>query len=100
VYKVVFKFEVLRGKLAEMKEILKRLDEERTRNDPTYKPIKRYVSVYGNTAQVFVEVEMEELPKEPRIVAEVPEEGAMGESFKLMVPGRDYTYVLKELDLS
>ena len=74
-------------------------DEKRTEQNPEYKPFKRYITVFGSVHQVIVEIEMEKLPEEPVVYAEMADEG-QSELLTFIVPGRTTLHVLKELDLS
>ena len=104
-YKVVLTHEILPGKLAELIAWCKQQDQVRLAQDPTYKPYKRYVTVFGSVHQVVIEVEAAQPPQDwfTTAYAEVgPEElgGAQGEFLKLIVPGRTELKLLKEFDLS
>ena len=51
-YKVVVTHEILPSKILELKAWLKRKDEEIGKQDPTYTPYKRYLTVFGNMHQL------------------------------------------------
>lgn len=104
-YKIVLTHEILPGKLGELKAWCKQQNQKRLVQDPSYRPYKRYVTVFGNVHQVVIEVETDQPPQDwlSFAYAEVgpeEEEGSQGEFLKLIVPGRTELKLLKELDLS
>jgi hypothetical protein len=99
-YKALLIHEVLPGKLSEMKKWFKQADETRRKDDPNYKPFKRYITVFGSVHRIVIEVEMEKVPEDPLVYAEGAPEGTQGEFLKMIVPGRSELLLLKELDLS
>jgi hypothetical protein len=99
-YKALLIHEVLPGKLSEMKEWFKQADERYKKNDPNWKPFKRYITVFGSVHQVVIEIETEKVWVEPPVFAEGNPTDASADFMKLIVPGRTETRLLKELDLS
>ena len=99
-YKLVLIHEVLPGRLADMVAWMKKQDAERVKQDPAYKPFKRYITVFGSAHQVTIEVEVEKLSEEPLVYAEMALDGGQGEFLGFITPGTTAIHLLKELDLS
>ena len=98
-YQIVLIHEVLPGKLPEMKTWFKEADERRASQNPDYRPPRRFITVFGSVHQFVAMFEMEKVPEEPLVYAEMAPEGEQGEFLKLIVPGRTEIHVLKELEL-
>ena len=100
-YKLVLTHEILPGKLGEIKVWFKQQDEERKQADPSYVPLKRYITVYGSVHQITIEIEMENTTDHPVVdgYAEMASD-ASDDFHKMIVPGSSKITMLKEIDLS
>jgi hypothetical protein len=96
-YQYVLTHEVLPGKLPQMKAWFKKADDLRRQKDPSYRPPKRYVTVYGNASRVEIYFEAAKTTEEPYVWADAPGDGTGFTD--LLVPGRTEVRLLKELEL-
>ena len=97
-YKAQLIHEVLPGKFPEMQEWFRKADEKRKKEDPNYKPFKRYITVFGSVHRVIVEIEMEKVPEDPFLYAESTAPAGADDFQNLIVPGRTELLLLREID--
>ena len=101
-YKLILTHEVLPGRLKEMMAWFKQADESRKKQDPAYKPYKRYITCFGSAHKVVIEMEVKDPAKADWIWegAYAERSSGPGDFSAMIVPGRTEVLLLKELDLS
>jgi hypothetical protein len=60
VYKVVLSHEIMPGKLNDFVAWCKQADAQRKEQDPAYEPFRRFITCFGSTSRVVIEMETED----------------------------------------
>ena len=93
---MVLKNKINPGKLSAFLDWAEKEDAKRKAANPDYVPPNRYITVYGNATELFIEAEVEEIPPHPNSWSEQDYEG-VSDLFDTVVPGETEWTVLKKL---
>jgi hypothetical protein len=106
VYKVVFSYEIMPGKLDEYVAWCKQTDEQRKQQNPAYEPFRRFVTCFGSANQVVAEWTVEDPASATALWQMFEAKGAgpserdsRGDLYSIVVPGSSKLRLLKEVDL-
>ncbi len=93
-YKLVLTHEVMPGRLPDVVKWFEDTDAARRKDNPSYKPPLRYITVFGSVNQLVVELESDAIPE--LVYAEAEHNKDL---LSLIVPGRTTMHVLKRLEV-
>ncbi len=92
-YKLVLTHEVMPGRLPDVLKWLES-DDAKHKDNPTYKPPVRWITVFGSVNQLVIEREAETIPD--MVYAQATHNNDL---LPLIVPGRTTLQVLKRLEV-